>query len=56
MMQLLQERGVRAQRLGTVGDDELKISAACESLRWPLGEVHDDWKNAIARHPGEELR
>jgi hypothetical protein len=48
MMQLLKERGVPAHRLGAIGGDELSIASAGETLRWLLGEVHDDWFDAVA--------
>ncbi len=52
VMQLLQDRGVPAQRLGTVGGDALAIAAGGETLRWPVAEIHDDWFNSIARIVG----
>jgi phosphoribosylformylglycinamidine synthase len=39
VMQLLEERGVPAQRLGTVGGDALAIAAGKEKLRWPIREI-----------------
>ena len=53
IMQLLNERGVPSHRLGTVGGDSLAISAGGEILRWPLGEIYDDWFNAIGKLVGE---
>jgi phosphoribosylformylglycinamidine synthase subunit PurL len=47
VMQLLQERGVPAHRLGTVGGDTLAIAAGGENLRWPIREIYDDWFNSI---------
>ncbi len=48
VLQLLAQRQLPAYRLGIVGGSELKISAAGETLHWPLREIHADWFNAIA--------
>lgn len=48
VLQLLAQRHLPAHRLGIVGGSELKISAADETLCWPLREIHTDWFNAIA--------
>lgn len=48
VLQLLAQRGLPAHRLGTVGGDQLAITAAGESLRWSIKEIHADWYNAIA--------
>ncbi len=53
VMEMLGERGVPGHRLGTVGGDALAITAAGESLRWPIASLYDDWFNAIARVVGE---
>ncbi len=37
-----------AAQLGTVGGDALEITAAGETLRWPIAEIHADWHDAIA--------
>jgi phosphoribosylformylglycinamidine synthase len=55
LLQMSQRGGVSAHRLGTVGGDRLEITAAGESLRWPLAEIHDDWFDAIARAVSGEL-
>jgi phosphoribosylformylglycinamidine synthase II len=46
---LLEMRGIPARRIGTVGGDHLKITAAGETLSWPVADLHDAWYNAIAR-------
>ena len=46
---LLEMRGVPARRIGTVGGDSLKITAAGETLNWPVADLHDAWYHAIAR-------
>jgi len=46
---LLEMRGVPARRIGTVGGDHLKITAAGETLNWPVADLHDAWYHAIAR-------
>ncbi|MBA3650608.1 MAG: phosphoribosylformylglycinamidine synthase subunit PurL [Chthoniobacterales bacterium] len=53
VMEMLGERGVPGHRLGTVGGDALAITAAGESLRWPIASLYDDWFHAIARVVGE---
>jgi phosphoribosylformylglycinamidine synthase len=52
VLQFAKERGVPAQRLGTVGGDALAIAAGGNILRWPIAEIHDDWFNSIARIVG----
>jgi phosphoribosylformylglycinamidine synthase len=54
VLHLLEEREVLAQCLGIVGGDALKISAAGQTLSWPIDEIFADWWNAIANHLGEE--
>ncbi|MEO6971409.1 MAG: phosphoribosylformylglycinamidine synthase subunit PurL, partial [Chthoniobacterales bacterium] len=48
VLQLLVGRQLPAHRLGTVGGNELNISAAGETLRWSVEETYADWFNAIA--------
>jgi phosphoribosylformylglycinamidine synthase len=48
VLHLLAQRGLPAHRLGTVGGGELTITAAGETLRWAIQEIHADWYNAIA--------
>ncbi|CAN5431203.1 phosphoribosylformylglycinamidine synthase subunit PurL [soil metagenome] len=55
VLQFLRERNVPAQRLGTVGGDDLQLALAGETLRWPLPEIYDGWFNAIARAVGDEI-
>ena len=55
VLQFMQSRNLPAHRLGTVGGDELRVVAAGETLRWPVGEIHDDWFNAIANAVSGEL-
>jgi phosphoribosylformylglycinamidine synthase len=55
VLQLAQEHGVPAHRLGRVGGDSLEIAAAGESLRWPLREIYNDWHDAIANAVRGEL-
>jgi hypothetical protein len=47
VMRVLQERGVPAQRLGSVGGDALAITVGEEKLRWPIREIFDDWFHSI---------
>ncbi len=55
VFQLLQSRNLPAHRLGTVGGDELRVVVAGETLRWPVGDIHDDWFNAIANALSTDL-
>ncbi len=55
VLQLAQERGVSAHRLGRVGGDSLDIAAAGESLHWPIREIYNDWHDAIANAVRGEL-
>ena len=48
VMELLEERGVPGHLLGIVGGDTLAVVTGRETLRWSLGDIHDDWFNAIA--------
>ena len=47
VMQLLKERGVPGHSLGIVGGDALAMSVGGETLRWPVGQIYDDWFHAI---------
>jgi phosphoribosylformylglycinamidine synthase len=49
VLALLDWRGVPAKRLGTVGGNELKITAGSAELRWALSDLHDAWFSSIAR-------
>ena len=46
---LLEMRGIPARRIGTVGGEHLKITAAGETLNWPVADLHDTWYHSIAR-------
>jgi phosphoribosylformylglycinamidine synthase subunit PurL len=46
---MLRERGVLFQELGRVGGDQLRIRFGNETFSWPIGDLHDDWWNAIRR-------
>jgi len=45
-------RGVPFRQLGKVGGDELRIQIENEKFAWPIGDLYDDWWNAI-RHAVE---
>ena len=49
VLALLDWRGIPAQRLGSVGGHELKITAAGTELRWALGDLQSAWYTSIAR-------
>ncbi len=49
VLDLLKKSGVPALRLGVVGGDSFSIEIGPESLRWTVGELFDDWFNAIRR-------
>jgi phosphoribosylformylglycinamidine synthase subunit PurL len=51
---ILREREVPFQQLGKVGGDELRVRIAEQTFRWPVGELYDDWWNAIRRAVEEE--
>ena len=46
---MLRERDVPFQQLGKVGGDELQIRINEQTFRWRVGEIYDDWWNAIRR-------
>jgi phosphoribosylformylglycinamidine synthase len=46
---MLRERDVPSQQLGKVGGDELQIRVNEQTFRWRVGEIYDDWWNAIRR-------
>jgi phosphoribosylformylglycinamidine synthase len=48
-LDLLRKSGVPAMRIGVVAGNFLAVRAGQESLRWPIGELHDDWYCAIER-------
>jgi hypothetical protein len=41
--------GVKATRIGTVGENKLTISSGAQTFSWPVDELYDLWWNAIAR-------
>jgi phosphoribosylformylglycinamidine synthase len=52
---ILREREVPFQQLGKVGGEELRVRITKQTFRWPVGELYDDWWNAIRRAvEGEE--
>ena len=44
---MLQERQIPFQQLGRVGGDQLRIRVGNEEFSWPVGDLYDDWWNAI---------
>jgi phosphoribosylformylglycinamidine synthase len=46
---MLSERDVPFQQLGKVGGDELQIRINEQTFRWRVGDIYDDWWNAIRR-------
>ena len=51
-MSMLQERQIPFQQLGRVGGDQFRIRVGNEEFSWPVGDLYDDWWNAI-RHAVE---
>jgi phosphoribosylformylglycinamidine synthase subunit PurL len=51
---MLRQCNVPFQQLGKVGGDELRIRIDEQTFRWPVGELYDDWWNAIGRAVEEE--
>jgi phosphoribosylformylglycinamidine synthase len=51
---VLREREVPFQQLGTVGGDKLQIRISQKTFRWSVRDLYDDWFNAIQRAVGEE--
>ncbi|HET9368321.1 MAG TPA: AIR synthase related protein, partial [Candidatus Udaeobacter sp.] len=48
-MSMLQERQIPFQQLGRVGGNQLRIRLGSEEFSWPVGDLYDDWWNAIRR-------
>jgi phosphoribosylformylglycinamidine synthase subunit PurL len=48
-MSVLQEQQIPFQSLGKVGGNQLRIRVGSEEFSWPVGDLHDDWWNAIRR-------
>jgi phosphoribosylformylglycinamidine synthase len=55
VLQLCQSRSVPAHRLGTVGGNQLQITAGKTILRWPIHEIYHDWYDSIANSVRGEL-
>jgi phosphoribosylformylglycinamidine synthase len=53
-MSILRERDVPVQRLGRVGEGDLRIRVNEESFRWPIASLYDGWFNAIRRTVEDE--
>ena len=49
VLSLLEWRGIRASRIGTVGGVELRISVAGNEFAWPVAELQRAWGESIAR-------
>jgi phosphoribosylformylglycinamidine synthase len=54
-MSMLQERQIPFQQLGRVGGDQLRIRVGNEEFSWPVGDLYDDWWNAIRRAVESDL-
>ena len=48
-MSILRERQIPFQQLGRVGGKQLRIRLGSEEFSWPVGDLCDDWWNAIRR-------
>jgi phosphoribosylformylglycinamidine synthase subunit PurL len=46
-MSMLQEGQISFQQLGRVGGDQLRIRVGNEEFSWSVGDLYDDWWNAI---------
>jgi phosphoribosylformylglycinamidine synthase subunit PurL len=46
-MSMLQEGQIPFQQLGRVGGDQLRIRVGNEEFSWSVGDLYDDWWNAI---------
>jgi phosphoribosylformylglycinamidine synthase len=46
---VLQDRQIPFQKLGKVSGNQLRIRFGSEEFSWPIGDLHDDWWNAIRR-------
>jgi len=54
-MSMLQERQIPFQQLGRVGGDQLRIRVGSEKFAWPVGDLYDDWWDAIRRAVESDL-
>jgi len=52
---MLQDRQIPFQQLGTVGGDQLRIRVDDEEFFWPVGDLYNDWWNAIRRAVESDL-
>jgi phosphoribosylformylglycinamidine synthase len=48
-MSMLQERQIQFQQLGRVGGNQLRIRLGSDEFSWPVGDLYEDWWNAIRR-------
>src|SRR4029077_16070204 len=48
-MSMLRVRQIPFQHLGRVGDNQLRIRLGSEEFSWQVGDLYDDWWNAIRR-------
>jgi phosphoribosylformylglycinamidine synthase len=44
---MLQEGQIPFRQLGRVGGDQLRIRVGNEEFSWSVGDLYDDWWNAI---------
>jgi phosphoribosylformylglycinamidine synthase len=51
---ILREREAPFQQLGKVGGEKLRVRTAKQTFHWPVGELYNDWWNAIRRAVEEE--
>src|SRR5213083_1082282 len=54
-MSMLQDHRIPFQQLGTVGGDQLRIRVDDEEFFWPVGDLYNDWWNAIRRAVESDL-
>jgi len=54
-MSMLQDHQIPFQQLGTVGGDQLRIRVDDEEFFWPVGDLYNDWWNAIRRAVESDL-
>jgi phosphoribosylformylglycinamidine synthase len=51
---MLRERDVPFRQLGTVGGDALQIGVDDQIFRWTVGDIFNDWWNAIGHAVGKD--
>jgi phosphoribosylformylglycinamidine synthase len=54
-MSILQEGRIPFRQLGRVGGDQVRIRIGNEEFPWPIGDLYDDWWNAIRRAVESDL-